>query len=175
MTKRIAVDLQLKPISQEGIPKAISKVELYRYLNEPGEAESICRDILATDPEDQNALRLLGLSITDQFAGNSSDRFSEAENVFRSLKDEYQRLYYAGILHERQAKAQLAVGRSPHTVAPLFEEALARFEKAEAIRPHGNDDAILRWNRCVRILQSRLGSDWQKLIETIDAGDSPPI
>ena len=169
------MDLQLKPISKDGIPEAISKAELYRYLNEPGEAESICRDILAADSENQMALRLLGLSITDQFTGSPSDRFSEAENIFQSLKDEYKRSYYAGILHERQAKAQLEAGRSPHTVAPLFDEALDYFEKAEAIRPRGNDEAILRWNRCVRILQSRLGSDWQKLIETIDAGDSPPI
>ena len=169
------MDFQLKPISKDGIAAAISKVELYRYLNEPGEAESICRDILAVDPENQGALRLLGLSITDQFKGNSSDRSSEAESVFQNLEDDYQRHYYAGILHERQAKSQLAAGRPPYTVAPLFEKALSCFEKAEAIRPHGNDDAILRWNRCVRILQSRLGTDWRKLIETIDAGDSPPI
>ena len=169
------MDLQLKPISQDGIPEAISKAELYRNLNEPGEAESICRDILATDPDNQTALRLLGLSITDQFNGSPNDRNSEAESTFKSLKNEYERLYYTGILHERQAKAQLAAGRPPYTVAPLFEEALGYFEKAEAIRPHGNDDAILRWNRCVRILQSRLGADWRKLIETIDAGDSPPI
>ena len=169
------MERQLKPISKDGIPEAISKAELYRNLNEPGEAESICRDILAADPENQTALRLLGLSLTDQFTGNSSDRYIEAEGTFQSLKDEYERFYYAGILHERQAKAQLSAGRSPHTVAPLFDEALAYFEKAEAIRPHGNDDAILRWNRCVRILQSRLGSDWRKLIETIDAGDSPPL
>lgn len=169
------MDLELKPISKDGVAQAISKAELYRYLNEPGEAESICRDILAVDPENQAALRLLGLSITDQFTGNSSDRYREAESIFQSLKDQYKQFYYAGILHERQAKAQLAAGRSPHTVAPLFEEALAFFEKAEAIRPHGNDEAILRWNRCVRILQSRLGSDWRKLIDTIDAGDSPPI
>lgn len=169
------MDFQLKPISKEGIPEAVSKAELYRYLNEPGEAESICRDILVADPENQTALRLLGLSITDQFTGNASDRYSEAKNIFQNLRDEYQRFYYSGILHERQAKAQLKAGRSPHTVAPHFEEALAFFEKAEAIRPHGNDDAILRWNRCVRILQSRLGTDWQKLIETIDAGDSPPL
>ena|ERR1700730_12146828 len=175
LNQRFDVDLQLKPISQDGIPEAISKAELYRYLNEPGEAESICRDILATDPENQTALRLLGLSITDQFAGNSSDRYSEAESSFQSLRKEYERLYYAGILHERQAKAQLAAGRPPYTVAPLFEQALGYFERAEVIRPHGNDDAILRWNRCVRILQSRLGSDWRKLIETLDAGDSPPI
>ena len=169
------MDLQLKPISKDGIPEAISKAELYRYLNEPGEAESICRDILAAEPEHQNARRLLGLSISDQFKGDSSDRYSEADVTFQSLKDEYERLYYGGILQERQAKAQLAAGRPPYTVAPLFEEALRCFEKAEAIRPHGNDDSILRWNRCVRILQSRLGTDWQKLIETIDAGDSPPI
>jgi len=118
---------------------------------------------------------LLGLSITDQFNGSPTDRYSEAEGIFKRLRNEYERLYYTGILYERQAKAQLAAGRPPYTVAPLFEQALDHFEKAEAIRPHGNDDAILRWNRCVRILQSRLGSDWRKLIETIDAGDSPPI
>ena len=169
------MDLKLKPISRDGIPEAISKAELYRNLNEPGEAESICRDILVADADNQTALRLLGLSITDQFGGSPADRYHEAETIFQSLHDDYQRFYYAGILHERQAKAQLAAGRLPHTVAPLFEAALAYFAKAEAIRPHGNDDAILRWNRCVRILQSRPGSDWQRLIETFDAGDSPPI
>jgi hypothetical protein len=169
------MDFKLKPISTQGIPAAISKVELYRYLNEPGEAESICRDILAVDPDNQPALRLLGLSITDQFKGDPADRSSEAETAFQSLKDDYQRHYYAGILHERQAKSQLSAGRPPYTVAPHFEKAMDCFEKAEAIRPPGNDDAILRWNCCVRILQSRLGTDWQKLIETIDAGDSPPI
>jgi tetratricopeptide (TPR) repeat protein len=169
------MDLQLKPISKEGIPEAISKAELYRYLNEPGEAESICRDILAADPQNQTALRLLGLSITDQFAGNPADRYREAENTFQSLTDEYERSYYFGILYERQAKSQLAAGREPYMVGPLFEKALNYFQQAEAIRPRGNDDAILRWNRCVRILQSRLGTDWRKLLDTIDAGDSPPI
>ena len=169
------MDFQLKPISRDGIPEAISKAELYRYLNEPGEAESICRDILAADSENQTALRLLGLSITDQFTGSPSDRYNEAGSAFQSLSDQYERYYYAGILHERQAKAQLEAGRSAHTVAPLFDEALAFFEEAEAIRPPGNDDAILRWNRCVRILQSRPGTEWQKLIASIDAGDSPPI
>jgi hypothetical protein len=26
------------------------------------------------------------------------------------------------------------------------------YEKAEAVRPAGNDDAILRWNTCVRLM-----------------------
>ena len=169
------MELQLKPISREGIPEALSKAELYRYLNEPGEAESICRDILAVDPQNQPARRLLGLSITDQFTGNPADRYREAQEAFEQLSDQYQRLYYFGILHERHAKRQLAAGREPYMVAPLFEKALEYFAQAEAIRPPGNDDAILRWNRCVRILQSRLGSDWRKSLDTIDAGDSPPI
>ena len=59
------MELKLKPISKAGITEAISKAELYRYLNEPGEAESICRDILAQEPLHQTALRLLGLAITD--------------------------------------------------------------------------------------------------------------
>src|ERR1700751_2957313 len=105
------MDLKLKTISKSGIAEAIAKAELYRYLNEPGEAESICRDILAADPENQTGLRLLGLAITDQFAGNASDRYREAEDAFQSLTDRYERLYYCGILHERQAKSQLAAGR----------------------------------------------------------------
>src|SRR2546430_15976197 len=114
------MELTLKPISKDGIPEAISKAELYRYLNEPGEAESICRDILAADSENQTALRLLGLSITDQFSGSPGDRYNEAEGIFQGLRDQYEQFYYAGILHERQANAQLSAGRSPHPVTPLF-------------------------------------------------------
>jgi tetratricopeptide (TPR) repeat protein len=169
------MDLQLKPISKEGIPAAISKAEVYRYLNEPGEAESISRDILAIEPDNQPALRLLGLAITDQFRGDVSDRYAEAETAFRRLSDRYERFYYLGILHERGAKAQLGAGRMAHTVLPAFEEAMRWFEEAEKIRPPGNDDAILRWNRCVRLLQGRLGSDWRKEMQEFDASEGPPV
>jgi len=169
------MQLNLKPISSAGIPEAISKVEVYRYLNEPGEAESICRDILAVEPENQSALRLMGLAITDQFGGGASDRYVEAERLFRSLTNEYERIYHCGILHERKAKAQLRAGRPPHTVLPIFEEALRYFEEAERIRPSDNDDAILRWNRCVRLLQSRSSSEWRREIEEFDASEGPPV
>ena len=166
---------QLKPISQSGVPAAISKAELYRNLNEPGEAESICRDILAIEPDNQAALHLLGLAITDQFKGGTADRYLEAASIFEQLTDQYKRVYYTGILHERKAKAQLAAGRLPHTVLPIFEEAMRCFEDAEKIRPPENDDAILRWNRCVRLLQSRLGSEWHKEMEEFDASEGPPV
>lgn len=169
------MELKLKPISNAGIAEAISKAEVYRYLNEPGEAESICRDILAVDPDNQTALRLLGLAITDQFTGEMSDQYSEAERVFRGLTSEYERVYHLGILLERKAKAQLRAGRLPHTVFPIFEEAMKFFEEAERIRPANTDDAILRWNRCVRLLQSRMGSEWRKDMEEFDASEGPPV
>ena len=169
------MELKLKSISKAGIPEALGKAELYRYLNEPGEAESICRDILAVESDHSLATRLLGLAITDQFVGTGADRHVEAESVFQSLKDPYERLYYTGIVHERRAKALLATGARPHTVIVLFEAAMSCFEHAEKIRPKDNDDAILRWNRCVRLLQSRAADEWQRELESFDASDSPPV
>jgi tetratricopeptide (TPR) repeat protein len=169
------VEFKLKTISKAGIPEAISKVELYRSLNEPEEAESICRDILAVEPEHQLALRLLGLAITDQFRGDASDRHGEAEELFQRLADAYERLYYTGLLYERRAKAQMHVGRPPHTLAPLFGEAMRCFAEAEMIRPPDNDDAILRWNRCARLLQSHPGFLEEKESDAFDALDSSPI
>jgi len=133
------------------------------------------RDILSLEPDHQTALRLLGLAITDQFTGGTSDRYGEAEHIFRSLTNDYDRAYYSGILHERKAKAQLRAGRPPHTVTPSFEAALKCFEEAEKIRPPDNDDAILRWNRCVRLLQSRLGTEWRKEMDEFDASEGPPV
>ena len=166
---------ELKRISSAGIAEAIAKAELYRSLNEPEEAESICRDILAIEPKHQLALRLLGLALTDQFMGSSSDRGREAEQYFQQLDDRYERLYYTGIAYERRAKAQLRIGQPPYTVLPLFENAMRSFEEAETIRPAGNDDAILRWNRCVRLLQTTSYA-WEQEEEfaQFDKQDGPP-
>ena len=144
----------LKPVSKSGIARAIAKAEMYRHVNEPGETESICRDVLATEPDNQAALALLGLALADQFCGRVSDRCAEAGRIIQSLKDPYERLYYTGLLNERRAKAQLHAGQLPHVLEPLLKNAMACFEQAEKIRPEGNDDAILRWNRCVRLLES---------------------
>jgi len=165
------VEFQLKAISLEGVDEALSKVELYRFLNQPEEAESICHDVLAIAPGHQLALRLLGLAITDQFTGGPSDRYGDAENAFQQLSDRYERLYYMGLMHERRAKAQLQARRPPHTLLVLLEEAMRCYEAAEKIRPTGNDDAILRWNRCVRVVQARAESDWQREVE-VEMGDS---
>jgi hypothetical protein len=117
----------------------------------------------------------LGLAITDQFTGEVSDRYAEAERVFSSLTSEYERVYHLGILQERKGKAQLRAGRPPHAVLPIFEVAMNLFEEAENIKPADNDDAILRWNRCVRLLQSRISSEWSKEMEEFDASEGPPV
>ena len=166
---------QLKAISKAGIAEALAKVELYRYLNEPEEAESICRDILAVDPDHQLARRMLGLSITDQFAGDGNDRHAEVQTIFQGLRDPYERLYYTGLLFERRAKAQLRAGRAPHILLPLVEEAMRCFAEAEKIRPEGNDDSILRWNRCVRLLESRADFRAEREPAPFEAHDSPPV
>ena len=170
------MEYRLKRISTAGIDEAIAKAELYRSLNEPEEAESICRDILTTEPDHQLALRLLGLALTDQFSGGASDRYRETEQIFAALHDPYEQLYYAGILSERRAKAQLNSGSPRASVLALFEEALHLFAEAERIRPSGNDDAILRWNRCVRLLQDP-AYGWEEVEQDLvafDAHDAPP-
>jgi hypothetical protein len=168
------MEFQLKTISREGVDAALSKAELYRLLNEPEEAESICQDVLAVQPGHQLALRLLGLAITDQFSGTPSDRYSEVEGTFHQLTDNYERHYYSGLLHERRAKAQLRAGRSPHTLMVLLEEAMRCYQSASEIRPTGNDESILRWNRCVRLIQSRADSAWHPEVEVFDTGDGAP-
>jgi hypothetical protein len=99
----------------------------------------------------------------------------EAESILHRLTDRYEQLYYRGILHERRAKALLRAKRAPHTLLPFFEEAMRCFSQAADMRPKGNDDAILRWNRCVRILHSdpEFASDKDHL--AIEDHDMPPV
>jgi tetratricopeptide (TPR) repeat protein len=168
------VEPTFKTISRSGIPEALSKVQHYRYLNQAEEAESICRDVLAVDPENQGALRLLGLAITDQFTGSTSDRYREAEECFEKLTSPYERSYYRGILYERRAKAQLRAGHMAHSLVVSFENALRCYEEAEKVRPEGDDDALLRWNRCQRLLQS-LPQLKDLEHQGFEAADSPPV
>jgi hypothetical protein len=73
------MDYKPKTITPAGVKEANNKAERYRFLNQPEEAESICLDVLAVDPQNQLAWRNLGLAITDQFTGKASDRHTEAE------------------------------------------------------------------------------------------------
>ena len=102
--------MHLKPITPEGIPAALQKAERYRLLNESSAAESICLDVLEIEPANQTALVSLLLAITDQFIDESSDGVTRARAVIPRLSDEYERVYYTGIIFERRARAQLIRG-----------------------------------------------------------------
>jgi hypothetical protein len=143
----------LKPISPDSVDSALAKAERYRLLNEPHEAESICRDVLEVDPANREAQISLILSVTDQFPQEDS-AFANAMALIPGLESSYDRAYYSGIVCERRAKACHAAGRMGCSgyVYDWIVKALNLFEEAERLRPAGSDDAILRWNACVRFL-----------------------
>ena len=144
----------LKPLSRESIPEALEKAMRYRLLNEPGEAESICHDVLHIDPENQQALVLLLLALTDRFGKGYAVGVTGAQEVLPRLRDPYEQAYYGGIIYERRAKATLQHGGFGASGAAygFLRDAMECYEKAEKLRPPGNEDALLRWNACARII-----------------------
>jgi len=145
---------QLKPITRAGVPGALRKAERYRLLNEPSAARSICLDILEVEPDHQEALVMLLLAHTDEFGHDHAAGAAAAREVLPRIADPGRRAYYAGVLEERRAKALWHSGR-PGTLAMAADglrEAMACYERAEALAAPGEDDARLRWNTCARIL-----------------------
>jgi len=159
---------ELKPLSREGIPAALEKAMHYRLLNEPGEAESICHDVLRIDPGNQQALVILLLALTDRFGKGYAIGVTQTQDVLKQIRDPYEQAYYGGIICERRAKALLQQG-GPGADFHAYEfltEAMAGYEKAEAIRPAGNDDALLRWNACARMItQNKLTARVEERVE----------
>lgn len=145
---------ELKPIHKEAVPSALEKARHYRLLNEPGAAESICLDILQVEPDNQEALVTLVLAMSDRFARDYAIGDAQIQDYLSRISDEYERAYYTGIIYERRAKANLSKGSpgAESTAYEFFRQAMSWFEKAETVRPAGNDDAILRWNGCARII-----------------------
>jgi len=145
---------QLKPLSPLAVEGALAKAERYRLLNEPSQAESICLDILDVDHDNQAALRILTLSLTDQIH-RELGAFRQATVAAARLRDEYERAYYTGIAWERRARARHDEGGpgARPAVHDWIARAMECFASAEALRPAGNDDSLLRWNTCVRFLK----------------------
>jgi hypothetical protein len=149
-------EYRLKAIQKDAIRSALEKAVWYRALNEPLEAESICRDILAIEPENQEALAALLLALSDQFPRGLKNRYREAKELAERLTSQYDQEYYLGIISERRAKYHHHQG-SPgagHLAYEGIRAAMAHYERAEKVRPHGNDDALLRWNACARLLMT---------------------
>lgn len=141
---------ELKPLSHEAVPAALEKANRYRLLNEPGAAESIYLDILAVDSDNQEALKNIVLAMSDRFGKDYAVGDTHINDYLAQLTDEYERAYCTGIVYERRAKATLSKGGLQ--AYELFVQAMEWFERAEALRPAADDDPILRWNACARII-----------------------
>jgi len=137
-------ELVLKSLKGHDLAAALEKANVYRALNQPDEAESICHDILDVDPANQAAVKTLGLAITDRFA-ESVMLFDEAMKVFGKLKDNYERVYHTGIAWERLGKARLSRGEA-HGALTCFEHALESYEEAEGLGPKDAADPVLRFH-----------------------------
>jgi hypothetical protein len=164
---------ELKRISQAAVPGALQKAERYRLLNEPEQAESIARDVLAVAPDNELAQVTLLLALTDQFRARNDGGIREAEEALQRLADGYARAYYGGIIRERWALALLAAGDPGHQAFAWLRDAMRAYEQAGGAAPAGNDDAILRWNACARIID-RHALHGEAELDDIDAGDGAP-
>ena len=162
---------ELKPLSKDSVDSALDKADQYRLLNQPRLAESICLDVLDIDPGNQKATIALLLSLTDQFK-ESSTKAKRALELANSLRDDYSKIYYAGIVHERQGAAALnsSLPGSDFDAYMWYREAMQFYERANEINKGENDDPILRWNTCARIimeyhLRERPSDDYQPMLE----------
>jgi len=145
---------ELKPISKEAIPQALDKAMHYRLLNQPWQAESICRDILRTIPNHQQAIYTLILAMTDQFESRYKTSLQKARDIVSRLTDDYQKEYCLGLIFERQAKAALkrSTPRAGFMAYEFLGKAMQHYENAEELREEGNEESILRWNACARFI-----------------------
>ena len=142
----------LKPLSADAIPAALEKADRYRLLNEPRDAESICRDVLRAEPDHQGALVAMLLSLTDQFGKGSRVSVSHAQEALDRLEGQYDRLYYGGMILERWAKSHLRDGTPGHVVYDWLIQAMEHYERAQAENPT-EAGPVLRFNACARIIK----------------------
>ncbi len=145
--------MDLKKIRPQAVPEALERARRYRLLNEPAEAESICRDVLAIEPAHQEAIETLLLALTDMFPRDYRLFSAEARALLDQISSEYGRAYYAGVIEERAAKALLAAGYSGDAVHTKVADAMAHFERAIPLSTGDTDEAVLRWNACVRMIR----------------------
>jgi len=152
---------ELKAISSDEIPQALAKVERYRLLNEPRDAESICRDILRADPGHQAAVVMMVLCLTDQFGKGLRVNVAHARELLPRIEDERARAYYSGVVYERWAKSQLNESTPGYVVYDWFVHAMKDYEQAGRLDSSGGDrggesdgaDWKLRWNACARMIR----------------------
>jgi hypothetical protein len=125
----------LKPLSASAVPAALAKAERYRLLGEPEQCQSICEDVLRTEPANHAATVMLILAITDRFPQTTQDA-AYAMELAAGLSSEYERHYYAGLVAERRGRVLLSHrGLGRQGAAQWLQQAMASYDRADAVRP----------------------------------------
>ena len=147
---------KFKPLPKKSIPEALEKAQHYRLLNEPRIAESICLDILKVDPDHQEALVMVVLSISDLLERRKAEGVRQAREHIARIKDKYKRAYYDGLVCERRGLVVLRASQPGHHhyAYNWFMEALEHYAEAEKVQPKDSSEVILRWNTICRIFEA---------------------
>ena len=126
-----------KPLSTDADPGGAGEGRALPAAERAGRGrEHLPRRARRSIRQNQEALVMLLLALTDQFPTSSSSRARSRAPAswLPRLADEYERAYYAGIIRERRAKAVLQRDRygAAATAAEWLREAMAFYEQAEA-------------------------------------------
>ncbi|MDC9725967.1 MAG: hypothetical protein PSN44_08665 [Gammaproteobacteria bacterium] len=148
------MELKLHDIRMDAVDEALLKAKQYRSLLEPEIAESICLDVLHIDPENQSVLIVYILALLDQISRTEKQtQIKSIERTIEKLTSQYQRYYYSGLLNERRARHLITQAMSHSFAYDYFIEALKFYQQAVDRCPEKNDEAILRWNSCIRTIE----------------------
>jgi len=139
-------------IQANTVPAALKQAQHYRLLNEPQLAESICRDIVAVEPDNELALITMLLSLTDQFDEKFGEARDQASEIRGRLPKPYHQAYYEGIILERWARAQKKLAVPVETIQAWIRNAMQSYHQASELAPADDPNPLLRWNTCARFL-----------------------
>jgi len=146
--------MEYHKIDKDSIEDVLERAKQYRSLLQPDMAISICMDIFAVDKNNQDALVIYILALTDQLSQSESKvHQKKITDSIKRLDSKFLQHYYSGIFFERQARSLLKHSMSRSFAYEAFIEAIAEFEIAEKKAPEHCADPILRYNSCIRTIK----------------------
>ena len=146
--------MEYHKIDKDSIEDVLERAKQYRSLLQPDMAISICMDIFAVDKNNQEALVIYILALTDQLSQSESKvHQKKITDSIKRLDSKFLQHYYSGIFFARQARSLLKHSMSRSFAYEAFIEAIAEFEIAEKMAPEHCADPILRYNSCIRTIK----------------------
>ncbi len=146
--------MEYHKIDKDSIEDVLDRAKQYRSLLQPDMAISICMDIFAVDKNNQEALVIYILALTDQLSQSESKvHQKKITDSIKRLDSKFLQHYYSGIFFERQARSLLKHSMSRSFAYEAFIEAIVEFEIAEKMAPEHCADPILRYNSCIRTIK----------------------